>query len=132
LTEIRNGLYEDFGALDVHTIAASATNDHIDAAYQPMDENAGDFESWIRKSIVQLLALIGVDDEPIFTRDRISNKIEQVEMVLAEAQYLDEETVLRKLPNISPEEVAIVMERRQAEDMQRLAMPMEGGTEGEV
>jgi len=134
LTEIRDGLYEDFGALDVHTIAASATNDHIDAAYQPMDENAGDFESWIRKSIVQLLALIGVDDEPIFTRDRISNKMEQVEMVLSEAQYLDEETVLRKLPNISPEEVAIVMERRQAEDMQRLAMTetMEGGTEGEV
>ena len=122
LTEIRAGMYEDFGALDVHTIAASATNDHIDAAYQPLDENAGDFESWVRKSIVQLLALMGVDDEPIFTRDRISNKMEQVEMVLSEAQYLDEETVLRKLPNLTTKEVAAVMERRQEEDAQRLAM----------
>lgn len=133
LQEIHNGIYEDFGALDVHDIAASATNDHIDAAYQPMDENASDFESWVRKSIVQLLALMGVEDEPIFTRNRISNKMEQVEMVLAEAQYLDEETVLRKLPNVSPEEVAVVMERRNAEDMARLAAAQPyGGEDDEV
>ena len=42
LTELRNGIYEDFGALDVHAVSAGATNDHIDAAYQPLDENASD------------------------------------------------------------------------------------------
>ena len=37
LTQMRSEIYEDFGALDVHTIAAGATNDHIDAAYQPLE-----------------------------------------------------------------------------------------------
>lgn len=121
LAEIRNGIYEDFGALDVHTVAAGATNDHIDAAYQPMDENADDFESWVSEAIVKLLALIGIDDEPVFNRTRISNQLEQVQMVLSEAQYLDRETVLRKLPNITPEEVQAILERSDEEDMARFA-----------
>lgn len=121
LTEIRNGIYEDFGALDVHTVAAGATNDHIDAAYQPMDENADDFESWVSEAIVKLLALIGIDDEPVFSRTRISNQLEQVQMVLSEAQYLDRETVLRKLPNVTPEEVQAILERSDEEDMARFA-----------
>lgn len=121
LTEIRNGIYEDFGALDVHTVAAGATNDHIDAAYQPMDENADDFESWVSEAIVKLLALIGIEDEPVFNRTRISNQLEQVQMVLSEAQYLDKETVLRKLPNVTPEEVQAILERSDEEDMARFA-----------
>lgn len=121
LAEIRNGLYEDFGALDVHTVAAGATNDHIDAAYQPMDENADDFESWVTEAIVKLLSLIGIDDEPVFNRTRISNQLEQVQIVLSEAQYLDRETVLRKLPNITPEEVQAILERSDEEDMARFA-----------
>ena len=121
LTEIRNGIYEDFGALDVHTVAAGATNDHIDAAYQPMDENADDFESWVSEAIVKLLAIIGIDDEPVFSRNRISNQPEQVQMVVQEAQWLDEETVLRKLPNITPEEVEAILERKDEENMARFA-----------
>ena len=121
LTEIRNGIYEDFGALDVHTVAAGSTNDHIDAAYQPMDENADDFESWVSEAIVKLLALIGIEDEPVFNRTRISNQLEQVQMVLSESQYLDRETVLRKLPNITPEEVQAILERSDEEDMARFA-----------
>jgi len=121
LAEIRNGIYEDFGALDVHTVAAGATNDHIDAAYQPMDENADDFESWVSEAIVKLLALMGIEDEPVFNRTRISNQLEQVQMVLSEAQYLDRETVLRKLPNITPEEVQAILERSDEEDMARFA-----------
>jgi len=121
LTEIRNGIYEDFGALDVHTVAAGATNDHIDAAYQPMDENADDFESWVGEAIKKILALIGIDDEPVFSRTRISNQLEQVQMVMQEAQYLDDETILRKLPNVTPEEVQAILQRRDEEDEARFA-----------
>jgi len=121
LTEIRNGIYEDFGALDVHTVAAGATNDHIDAAYQPMDENADDFESWVGEAIVKLLALIGIEDEPVFSRTRISNQSEQVQMVVQESTWLDRETILRKLPNITPEEVQAILERSDEEDMARFA-----------
>ena len=121
LAEIRNGIYEDFGALDVHTVAAGATNDHIDAAYQPMDENADDFESWVGEAIKKILALIGIDDEPVFSRNRISNQLEQVQMVMQEAQYLDDETILRKLPNVTPEEVQAILQRRDEEDEARFA-----------
>ena len=120
LQSIRDGIYEDFGALDVHTVAAGATNDHIDAAYQPMDEEASDFEYQVSEFVQQLLALMGIDDTPVFKRTRISNQREQVDMVMSEAQYLDHETVLRKLPNISPSEVPAIRERLDAEDGGRM------------
>lgn len=120
LEQIRNEIYESFGALDVHTVAAGATNDHIDAAYQPMDEEAQDFEFQVAECIRQILALIGIDDSPVFKRNRISNQREQVEMVLMEAQYLDTQTILQKLPNISPDEVQAIIERTESEDMERI------------
>lgn len=130
LKMIRDGIYEDFGALDVHTVAAGSTNDHIDAAYQPMDENAADFEYWVGTAIRQILALQGIDDAPVFKRQRISNQKEQVEMVVMEAQWLDSATVLRKLPNISAEEVAAIIEAMDAEDMGRFgAAPLQLETE---
>ena len=125
LTEIRNGIYEDFGALDVHTVSAGATNDHIDAAYQPMEENAADFEYWVAKCIKQILRLAGIEDEPIFSRIRISNQKEQVEMVVQEAQWLDNATILRKLPNIRPDEVAAILAEMNNEDMSRFSLEPE-------
>lgn len=112
LNDIRSGIYEDFGGLDVHTVEAGATNDHIDAAYQPMDEEADDFEYQVIEFIQQLLALMDIEDTPIFKRNRISNQREQVEMVAMEANWLDEETILRKLPNITPDEVEQIMLRK--------------------
>lgn len=137
LQMIRDGIYEDFGALDVHAVAAGATNDHIDAAYQPMDEEASDFEYQVSEFVQRLLALMGIEDTPVFKRTRISNQKEQVDMVMGEAQYLDRETVLRKLPNISPREVPAIMERLDAEDGGRMggltgaaAADITGGDDG--
>ena len=112
LTEIRNQIYEDFGALDVHTVAAGATNDHIDAAYQPMDDEADDFEYQMILCIRQILKLIGIDDMPLFKRNRISNQKEQVEMVLEAANYLDDETILKKLPFVTVDEIDVIMANR--------------------
>lgn len=134
LQSIRDGIYEDFGALDVHTVAAGATNDHIDAAYQPMDEEASDFEYQVSEFIQQLLALMGIDDTPVFKRARISNQKEQVDMVMSEAQYLDQETILRKLPNISPGEVPAIRERLAGEEQDRMGVapvPGEGADDEE-
>lgn len=119
LDSIRAGIYEDFGALDVHTIAAGDTNDHIDAAYQPLDENADDFEYQIIRFVQQLLAIIGIEDTPVFKRNRISNQMEQVQMVMLEAQYLDDETILEKLPNVSIDEVQDILQRRGVENQTR-------------
>ena len=124
LDDLRSGIYEDFGGLDVHTVAAGATNDHIDAAYQPLDEEADDFEYQVIACVQQILALIGIEDTPIFKRNRISNQHDQTEMVLSAAQYLDETTILNKLPFISPDEVQQILTRKDIEDKER----MTGGT----
>lgn len=126
LDSIRAGIYEDFGALDVHTVAAGATNDHIDAAYQPMDENADDFEYQIIEFVQQILRLIGIEDTPVFKRNRISNQKEQTEMVLLAAQYLDDETVLKKLPFITVDEVPQILAKKDAERDMTIDIPDTG------
>lgn len=131
LDDIKARIYEDFGGLDVHTVSAGATNDHIDAAYQPLDENAADFEHWVSDAIVQLLALQGIEDTPVFKRQRISNQKEQVEMLVQEAAWLDEATILRKLPNLTPDEVVAVMLANEDADMERFGVGGEGENEGE-
>lgn len=144
LKQLKDDMYEDFGALDVHTVAAGATNDHIDAGYQPMDEEADEFERLMREGIMDLLALQGIEDTPIFTRNRISNTKEQVDIVVEEAEWLDEETILRKLPNITPDEVAEILKRKDEEAADRMAalppalqanaagqQPADDGEEGE-
>ena len=90
-----------------------------------MDEEADEFERHMREGIMDLLALQGIEDTPVFTRNRISNVKEQVEIVMAEAAYLDDETVLRKLPNVTPDEVQEILERRDAEAAEKMAaMPV--------
>lgn len=132
LKEIRNEIYESFGALDVHTVAAGATNDHIDAAYQPMDEEADDFEWQLAECIRQILALQGIEDSPVFSRNRISNQMEQVEMVVAESSWLDTETILRKLPNISPDEVQAIIERMTDDDFERISAKISETEDGTI
>ena len=112
LKGLREQIYEDYGGLDVHTVAAGATNDHIDAAYQPVDEEADDFEYQIIQAVQGILGLMGVKDTPIFKRNRISNQKEQTEMVVNSADHLDEETILNKLPFLTPDEVQIVLARK--------------------
>lgn len=121
LNEIRSGIYEDFGGLDVHTVEAGATNDHIDAAYQPLDEEADDFEYQILQFHERLFELLGFDTEntPVFLRNRISNQLEQTQMVLSAAEYLDEETVLKKLPFITVDEIEKILKKKIEEDESR-------------
>ena len=123
LQHIRGAIYEDFGALDVTNMAASTrTATEIESAYQPMDENADDFEYQCIDFIQQLLALMGIIGDaatPIFKRNRIANQYEQTQMIMLAAQYLDTETILDKLPWISVDEVADIMARKAAEDVER-------------
>lgn len=116
IESLRAQIYEDYGGLDVHTISAGATNDHIDAAYQPMDEEADDFEYQVIMAVRGILGILGIDDMPIFTRNRVSNQKEQTEMVLLAANYLDDETILKKLPFVTPDEIDSILDRKEAYD----------------
>ena len=77
-----------------------------------LHDKADDYEYQIGECVRQILALQGIDDYPQFKRNRISNQYEQVQMVMLEAEYLDEETVLNKLPNVTPDEVEGIMQRK--------------------
>ena len=122
LDGIRAGIYEDFGALDVHVVAAGATNDHIEAAYQPMDEQADDYEYQLIECIQQILKLAGQPDnvQPLFKRNRIANQREIVEMLMLSAEYLDDETIISKLPFVSPDEIQSILDRRSVEQQSRI------------
>ena len=99
-----------------------ATNDHIDAAYQPMDEEADDFEFQIIECIVALLALQGISEEdatPSFKRNRVSNQKEQTDMVMETRELIGDELALKKLPFLTPDEVAARLETMLAEEMSR-------------
>lgn len=118
LNRIKNSLYRDFGALDVEDIsAASKTATEIEAAYQPMDEEADDFEYQLIQYIKQLLELRGIDDMPVFKRNRVTNQKEQTETVLLAANYLDNRTVLEKLPFVTVDQIDDILARKQAEGM---------------
>lgn len=134
LTEIRAGMYEDFGLLDLRTLSAAATNDHIDAGYQPQDDMADDFEYQIIEAVQQLLALQGIKDTPKFKRGRVSNLKEQVEILVMEAGMVDlpDEVLIEKFPNFTPEEVAKIIGMVLEENAGRVTRePEEGNREDE-
>lgn len=130
LNEIRSGIYEDFGAIDVHAVDANSTNDHLEAAYQPLDEEADDFEYQVIEFVQQILALNGIDDTPVFNRNRISNQPERTNMILSAADYLDDETILQKLPFITVDEISGILAKKTQSEMERYeGSPLD--TEGE-
>lgn len=117
LNRIKEGMYRDFGALDVSTISASSkTATEIEAAYQPMDEEADDFEYQVIQYVKQLLNLRGIEDMPVFKRNRVTNQKEQTETVLLAANYLDDQTLLSKLPFITVDEVDTILARKGTQD----------------
>ncbi len=125
LKQIRNQMYENFGGFDVHMIQAGSTNDHIEAAYWPMDEEADAFEYQVITCIKMILEMMGIEDTPLFNRNRVSNQKEQTEMVMLAANYLDDQTILEKLPWITVDEVENILQRRDMEDAARFG---HGGT----
>ena len=120
LQDTRAAIYEAFGALDVHAIAASSTNDHIDAAYQPMDEEADDFEYQIIEAVQQILRLIGIEDTPQFKRNRISNVKETVDAIMMCANMLGRRKALEKNPLVSIDEVDEIMAEDFSDAQKRL------------
>lgn len=120
LQRLHSSLYEDFGGLDVHCVSADSTNDHLEAAYQPLDENARDFEQQITKFVRQVLKIAGLPDaKPQYTHVRISNTKEQVDMALAEAAIIGNEMAIELLPNLTQEQKEQAKAALMAESVER-------------
>lgn len=122
LSRLSDDLYRDFQMLDTTKIqGGQKTATEITAAYQQMDNKVDEFEYCVGDFLYQLFALIGIDDDPTFTRSKIVNQLEQTQMVLLAASYLDDETLLGKLPWLTQEEVTEIMRRKSAEEVSRYA-----------
>lgn len=97
LDRLKEQLFKDFMALDVSSISANATNDQIQAAYEPLNQKTDALEYEVTQFIKGILAVAGIDDEPTYTRSQMSNRKETLDMVLSAAQYLPEEYVTQKI-----------------------------------
>lgn len=119
---LRRDLYEDAQMLDVAALAgAEKTATEISAAYQPQDNKCSDFEYFLIDFIRQICAVAGINDpKPTFTWNKVINQAETTSMVLSAAEYLDDETTLRHLPWILPEEVPEILKRRDEADLKRM------------
>lgn len=115
LERLERDLYNDAQIVNVAELsAAQKTATEIKAAYTPMDLKTDQYEYCVREFLRGIFALAGLDPktEPEFKRNRIQNELEATQMVMMAAQYLDDETILNKLPWLTPEEVEQAMARR--------------------
>lgn len=120
LNRIAHSIYRDFGAFNPEDVkAGNVTATQINAAYQAMDEEADAFEYQIIEFTQQILALQGLEATPQFKRNRISNQTETITNVIQEAAFLDDQTVLELLPNITPDMAEEIMARKDAQDATR-------------
>jgi len=120
LQDLRDSLYRDAMALDTDKITAgSVTATAINAAYDNLNLKCDDFEACVTAFIKEILALIGVDDAPTYKRSKLMNQTEETQVILSAAQFLDDETVLKHLPFISPDEIESILGQREQEEMER-------------
>lgn len=126
LSRISDDLYRDFQMLDVTKLqGGQKTATEINAAYQSMDNKVDQFEYCVIDFLQALFKIVGIEDDPSFTRSKVTNQLEQTQMVLLAANYLDDETILNKLPWLTQEEVAEILKRKAAEDIVRSFEPPE-------
>lgn len=132
LDRLKDQLYHDFMALNVEDISANATNDQIQAAYEPINQKTDDIEYQVTEFIQGILKLVGIEDEPTYTRSQMSNKKELLDMVTSAADYLDEEYVTEKILTLlgDADKIEEVKKRKLAEETTRFSSThMEAGQE---
>lgn len=119
---LRRDLYEDAQMLDVAALSAvEKTTTEILAAYQSQDNKCADFEYFLIDFIRQICAVAGIENpEPAFTWNKVINQAEITNMVISAAEFLDDETTLRHLPWLLPEEVPEILKRRDEADLKRM------------
>lgn len=123
LQNLRDSLYRDAMALDTEKVSAgNITATAITAAYDNLNLKCDDYEACITEFIKNIFVLAGItDDAPTYKRSKLVNMQEETQVVLSAAQYLDDETILKHLPFISPDEIDAILSQKDAEEMERFS-----------
>ncbi len=119
---LQKKLYQDFQAFDASAVqAGNQTATAIKASYVPLDLKTDRFERQVTEFIGGILTLAGVDDEPTYTRSRISNTQEEMQTLMLMANYADDEYITTKALTILGDagRVEEVLRRRASEDLDR-------------
>ena len=120
LQRLENDLYNDAMALNMQQLASNATATAIRASYEPLNNKTDQYEYCVIDFIKGLLDLIRIEDSPTFKRSMIINQSEETQMVLSASQYLDDETILKHLPFLNPDEIDDILSRLLKEEASRI------------
>lgn len=126
LTRLRDDLYEDFMAMDYKNVASgSVVTAQIDAAFANLDLKADDYEFNVIDFLQGVLAVLGIEDDPTFTRNKIVNANEQISTLLQAREYLDSEYLTKKILELlgDGDLADEILKRLDAEDMDRINVP---------
>lgn len=115
---LRNALFEDYMALDMHSITGgSLTNVAIEAATADLNMKANGYEWQVFMFVQKVLSLIGIHTEAItFKRQSISNANEIIEAIYMAAEDLPRRKRLELNPYVSEDEVKKLMEELDIEE----------------
>ena len=130
LTRLEADMYKDAMALDTTQIAAGqVTATQIEAAYEPLNEKVDMFEYCVLEFVHGILDVLGIDDNVTFVRSKMANKAEEINALLAGAEYLSQEYITEKLLTIlgDIDKVEEVLNQIADDSMSR----MSGGNEPE-
>lgn len=138
IQRLKRLLDDNFMTCDTESIRAGAvTATQIRAAYQKLDAKTAKAEYCVIEFMHRLFKAAGIDDSEKFTFkwDKTINQAEQITSILQAAQFLDEETVTRMLLEVlgKIDIVEDVLQRKQADEMQKFSLPTgEGAESGET
>ena len=101
LEQLRRQIFDNQMGLDVRNIAGgAATATQIKAAYEPLNTKTDLVEFNVTEFIHGILAVLGIDDEPTYTRSYIVNQQEMIQNIVAAGGDLPQEYKTRKILEI--------------------------------
>lgn len=121
---LQKRLYQDFQAFDASAVSAgNQTATAINATYVPMDLKVDNKEPHVTKAINALLDMLGITDEPSYTRNKLINKQEEMQTLLMAAPYLTDEYITTKALTImgDPDMAEDIIKQQDAENLSRFS-----------
>ena len=98
LEQLRRQIFDNQMGLDVRNIAGgAATATQIKAAYEPLNTKTDLVEFNVTEFIHGILAVLGIDDEPTYTRSYIVNQQEMIQTIVSAGADLPQEYKTRKI-----------------------------------
>ena len=98
LEQLRRQIFDNQMGLDVRNISGgAATATQIKAAYEPLNTKADLVEFNVTEFIHGVLAVLGIDDEPSYTRSYIVNQQEMIQTIVSAGADLPQEYKTRKI-----------------------------------